>query len=258
MTIRVRTAVCVSAGALVLAVTGCDTKTVNKIASNASVIEDYANKLQAGQTAVYQARYANSDGSTVIVQQRPPESVFVSATGPWIFDGTTSYLCDNSTGTMTCTKTVYSGSADINAAFSASVLAAGGFLAAGTAIVLITRAALDPGAQVTRSDQTIAGQHSSCVAVTGLTASPGSDDPVSFTVCITDSGVLARYSGTDANGTTQGTELTAYTVTVDPTLFEPPPGAQIIDSTSPFPSGPPSTPASPVPGGPVPSPQPSG
>ncbi|HKD97580.1 MAG TPA: hypothetical protein VKB69_08240 [Micromonosporaceae bacterium] len=262
MTKRIRTVTYIVAGALVVATTvGCGfLSAAKKLASSASIISDFENKLQAGETAVYKATYSSSDGSTVTVQQQPPKSVYVSDTGPWIFDGTTSYLCDNSGGSMTCTKTVYTSSADINAAFSASTLAAGGFLAAGTAIVLITTAAFVPGAKVVQSTKTIAGQKSSCVDVTNIPEDQGSTDPVSFTICVTDTGVMAQYSGTDASGKTEGMVLKTYTSNVDPSLFEPPPGATIVDSANPFPSGAPSASPEPGPSAPslAPSPVPSG
>jgi hypothetical protein len=46
-------------------------------------------------------------------------------------------------------------------------------------------------------------------------------------VCMTDSGILARFQGSLTDGTNASIELTKYATTVDSSLLQVPAGAQI-------------------------------
>jgi hypothetical protein len=102
------------------------------------------------------------------------------------------------------------------------------------ALALILAAALVPGAKVTQSDKTIAGRSSKCASATNLeaTAQEGDTDvPKEFTVCVTDDGVLASFSGTSTAGEVKAIELTKYSASADAAAFAPPEGAKIVDVT---------------------------
>jgi hypothetical protein len=261
MSPRLRATTYITAGLVVIATTvGCGIlSTAKKIANNATVMASYSDKLQKGLSATYHAVYTDSsDGSQVTVQQQPPNQVYITKTGPWIFNGNTSYLCDNSNGSMVCQKTVYTSTSDANAALAGSNLSTGGFMVGELGVGLILAASVVPTAKLTQSTETIAGQKSSCVQVTNLeggNAAAGGTDLVSFKMCVTDSGVVASFNGTDSSGKTAGSTMRQYTTQIDQSLFQPPAGAQIVDSgtlpTAPS-SGPPSGPS-----GDNPSPSPS-
>ena len=78
----------------------------------------------------------------------------------------------------------------------------------------------------------IAGQNSTCAKVSNLAqAQQGNETSkvTDFTVCVTDSGVLARFAGTTTDGTKANIELTGYSGSVDDGLLQPPAGAKITD-----------------------------
>lgn len=266
MTPRIRVLTYLTAGALVIATgVGCGLlSTAKKIAGNASIMANYSSKIQNGLKATYKAEYKDSsDNSNVIVQQQPPKSVYVTKTGPWIFDGNTSYACDNSNGSMVCQKTVYTDTVAADAALAGSDIGTGGFMVGELGVALVVASALDPSAKLTQSSETIAGQKSDCVAVSNLqgTGDTGGSDLSAFKMCITGNGVVSEFSGTDTSGKVEGSQMTAYTTSIDASLFQPPPGAKIVDDstlpTSPTgePTGQPSSAPSGVPSG---DPSPSG
>lgn len=246
MTSRIRIITYVTAATLVVATTvGCGLlSAAKKLAGNVATISEFSQKIQNGLTLTYRADYKDSDGTTVTVQQQPPNSVFISKTGPLIFANNTTYLCDNSSGTMTCDKTVNTSSADAEATLAASSFAAGGFMAGEAGVLLLIAASVVPSAKVSKSTKKVAGQNSSCVNVTNLSdTQSGNTDFTAFSMCITDSGVVSEFSGTDSNGKVEGSTMTSYSTHIDPSLFEPPAGAVINDTsqlpgdtTSPSPS----------------------
>ncbi len=261
MTQRIRRVIYIAAtaAAVTATVAACGAASaVNSALGAAGAMSQYETKIQAGLTATYKATYADTDGTTTTVEQQPPNSAFISGTSSFLVDGTTSYSCDLSTPPGSCVKTTYDNSSDAAGALALSNFFSGGFMAAGMLLPFMELAALEQGVKVTQSTQTIAGQNSNCVQVTGV---PGggagaTDAPSSFTVCITDSGVVSKYASTDSDGKPDGMTLTSYSSTVDPSLFQPPAGATITDANNPFPSGIPSIPIPSFPG--LPSGIPSG
>lgn len=242
MTQRIRRVIYISTTALALTATvaACGAATaVNSALNAAGQMSQYEEKIQAGLTLTYKATYTDTDGTTTTVEQQPPNSAFVSGTNSYIVAGTTSYSCDLSTPPGTCLKTTYDNSSDAAGALMLSSFFAGGFMAPAMLLPFMELAALEPGVKVQQSNQTIAGQNSTCVQVSGVPGggTSATDAPSSFTVCVTDGGVISKYSGTDSDGKPEGMTLTSYSSTVDPSMFQPPAGATITDASNPFPSG---------------------
>ncbi len=239
MTPRIRTVTYVTAAALVIATTvGCGLiGAAKKVASNLSTISDFSDKLQNGLKLTYRAEYKDTDGKKITVEQQPPNSVFIDDTGPLIITADSIYACDNSSGTMTCTKTPVSGQDDATAALAASSFGTGGFMAGEAGVVLLLAASVVPQAKISKSSKKIAGQSSDCVQVDNLSDTRSGDTELkSFSMCITDQGVVSEFKGTDTSGKTAGTEMTSYSTSVDPSLFQPPAGAIINDTSNPLPA----------------------
>jgi hypothetical protein len=78
----------------------------------------------------------------------------------------------------------------------------------------------------------------SAAIAAGLTGNGFISAPI-FTICLTDQGILARFSGTATDGKKAKVELTKYSSEVDPSLFRPPAGATIKDTTEPTQPAPP-------------------
>lgn len=228
------------AAVLVSASAGCGAlSSAHTLVDRAGLLGSMAAKISHAQKATFQATYTvggsgGTDTATVTVVQQPPSSAFVTASNRIISTGGQTYVCETGRGTADCRRTATAGgSVDPSGALGVT-----GFVSGELALGVMSAAMLVPNAQVTRSSQTIAGQPTSCVTVSGLdqalagvlpsgsadTADTGLSD---FSVCITDGGVLARFSGGLTDGGHGDVLLTDYSATVDPALLEPPAGATI-------------------------------
>ncbi|OLB78343.1 MAG: hypothetical protein AUI14_13630 [Actinobacteria bacterium 13_2_20CM_2_71_6] len=229
---RLRTIAITAAAAVAVTVTmGCGIlSAAGNLANNISAIGDLADKINKSEQLTYQADYRLDDGSTVTVAQQPPDSADVSDKGRFISRGNVWYLCDKSTGSWVCERTSTEGATPGSAPLAAG-MAGNGFISAPMAVAVLTAAAIVPHAKVEQSSDTIAGQKSTCAKVSNLEQAQQNETEKlkDFTVCITESGVLARFSGTATAGTKAKVELTKYATTVDPALFQPPAGAKIND-----------------------------
>jgi len=90
-----------------------------------------------------------------------------------------------------------------------------------------------PEAKVTQTDKSIAGQKSLCAEVTNLEKAASKDEKDAlhdFSVCVTEDGVLASFSGSLQNGETAKVELVSYSAEADKAAFAPPKGAKIVET----------------------------
>jgi hypothetical protein len=232
---RVRTIGFAAAAAVALAASlGCGVlSAANNAVHNISAIGDLADKINNSGTATYQADYRLDDGSTVTVAQQPPNSADVGPKARFLATADAFYLCDQDSGAWTCEKTANAGTGDASAAVAAAGMTGNGFISAPMAVAVLTAAAIVPHAKVDMSTQNVAGQRSTCATVSNLEqAQRDQEQKISdFTVCVTDQGILARFSGTATDGKKAKVELTKYATAVDPGLFQPPAGATINDVT---------------------------
>jgi hypothetical protein len=230
------TRVLVTTLAVALAATafGCGLLSKAKnVAQTAAVLSDFADRLGKAQTLTYTAEYTVTGGDKVTLVQQPPNAAFIGKTGRFIFTKDFMYLCDTEDSVLTCQKSP-SNSDNVNSSDSAFVagIAGPGFVTPELALGLILAAALVPGATVTKSERTIAGEHSLCAKASGLeaAASPGDTEaPKDFEVCVTDAGVLSSFNGTITNGQHAAIELSSFSLTADPNAFIPPADAKIVD-----------------------------
>ncbi len=234
-------AVVTLATALAAGTFGCGLLSKAKdIADTAKVLSDFSDRLGKAATLTYTGEYKVTGGETgdpptVTLVHQPPNSAFISPTGRFIVTSDFLYFCSTEKTVMTCQKEPNSAStADTTDAGFIAGIAGPGFVTPELAIGLIAAAILVPGATVSQSSRTIAGQSSLCATASGLdkAASPGDKEaPRDFTVCVTDSGVLSSFSGTTVDGQQASIELTNYATTADPSAFAPPEGAKVVDVT---------------------------
>ncbi len=227
-------AVTAAAAVAVTATLGCGfLSAASNLAGNISTLSDFADKITKSETATFTATYKLQDGSTVTVAQKPPSSASIGQKGSYIATPDAFYLCNKDTGSWVCQKTPANGQDSTGDATAAGSVLGDGFISAPLAVAVLTAALVVPNAHVDKSTETIAGQHSTCAKVSNLAqAQQNESAKVSdFTVCITDAGVLARFSGTETDGTKASIDLTNYSGSVDDSLLQPPAGAQINDVT---------------------------
>jgi hypothetical protein len=205
------------------------------IAEAASVLGDFADRLGKAATLTYTAEYQVSGGEKVTLVQQPPSAAFIGTSGRFIFTPEFMYLCGEDKGKLSCQKSPnQTGNTSAGESGFVAGVAGPGFVTPELALGLVIAAAVVPGADVSKSEKTVAGQKSLCANVTGLdaAATPGDGDaPKDFSVCVTEVGILASFSGTSTSGETISVELTGYSETADPSAFAPPAGAEIVDVT---------------------------
>jgi len=206
------------------------------LVDTAQVLSDFADRLGKSANLTYTAEYRVTGGDSVKLVQHPPNSAFVGKSGSFIFTKDYMYVCGTEKRVTTCQRTVNNaqnvGGAD--AGVVAGVTGPG-FVTPEIALGLIAAAAFVPGAEVATSERTIGGEKSLCANATNLEAAstPGDKDaPKDFSVCVTETGILASFSGTTAGGEKAEIELVRYAATADPKALAPPDGAKIVDVTT--------------------------
>jgi hypothetical protein len=229
---------------LITAALGCGVLDQAKnLVDTAGVLGDFADRLGKASALTYTAEYKVSgqdekgkakEEPTVTLVQQPPNAAFVTDDGRFIFTPDFIYVCDTDKGKMTCHKSPNQAQ-DVTAADAGLITGVAGpfFVTPELALGLIAAAAFVPGADVAESEKTIAGQKSLCANVTNLekagsTANPG-DNLHDFSVCVTEDGVLASFSGSLKSGETASVELTSFSAEADKAAFAPPAGAKIVE-----------------------------
>lgn len=206
------------------------------LVDTAQVLSDFADRLGKAATLTYTAQYRVTDGDNVTLVQQPPNSAFVGKSGSFIFTKEYMYVCGEEKGVATCQRTP-NNAPDVGAADTGVVagVTGAGFVTPEIALGLIAAAAFVPGAKVSTSETTIAGEKSLCANATNLEAAASEGDkdaPKDFSVCVTETGILASFSGTTANGQKAEIELIRYSATADPKALAPPAKAKIVDVTA--------------------------
>jgi hypothetical protein len=205
------------------------------LADTAQVLSDFADRLGKAATLTYTAEYRVTDGGNVTLVQQPPNSAFVAKSGSFILTQEYMYVCGEEKGVSTCQRTPNNSQGGTPERGAVAGITGPGFVTPEIALGLIAAAAFVPGAKVETSERTIAGEKSLCANATNLEAAASSGDqdaPKDFSVCVTETGILASFSGTTAKGEKAEIELIRYAATADPKAFAPPDGAKIVDVTT--------------------------
>jgi len=222
--------------ALLVAVTvlGCGfISQAKNVIDTAAILGDFADRLGKSAQMTYTAKYQVTGGETVTLVQQPPNAAFLSEKGKFVFTAEHMIICGEESGKTACQRSP-NNSPDVDAASAGFVagITGPGFVTPELALGMVAAAALVPGAKVDSSSKQIAGENSLCAKVTGLdaAASPGDTDVLKdFTVCVTEIGILASFSGTLTTGEQGAIELTEYSTDVDTKAFEVPAGATVTD-----------------------------
>lgn len=209
------------------------------LVQSAKILGDFADRLGKSEQLTYTAEYqvTSGDKEKVTLVQQPPNVAYLGKDGSRvILTQEFLFLCSPENGQMSCQKSANQTGTTSSAADAGAIstVAGQGFVTPEIAIALVAAAALVPGAKVAESTKTIAGEKSLCADVTGLesAASPSDSEALqNFSVCVTESGVLASFNGALTSGEKGGVELIKFSDDVDPSAFEPPAGAEIVDLT---------------------------
>jgi len=235
---------CALALVLVGGALGCGfINSAKNFVDTAGVLSNFADRLGKAAALTFTAEYKVSgqdekgkakEEPTVKLVQQPPNAAFITDDGRFIFTSDFSYLCSTEKSTMTCQKSPNQ-SPDVSAADAGLIAGVAGpfFVTPEVALGLIAAAAFVPEAKVTQTDKTIAGQKSLCAEVTNLEKAASKEEKDAlhdFSVCVTEDGVLASFSGSLQNGETAKVELVSYSAEADKAAFAPPKGAKIVET----------------------------
>src|SRR6266511_511394 len=208
----------VMTGVLALVMTGCSAQVIDR----AALVNDLASRLDHASQLTYTADYQLRGGrsATIAQAQRPFRAAYSYPGGKVVItpDGTTD--CRTEAGTLTCTLrrlTALDGAGNQGADRS-------GIVPPALVVGLLTAAALDSNAVISQHDTTIAGEHATCVDVSGVDNAPAS----AFTACITAGGILGSFQGV-VDGVEVEISMTGLRDTVAENAFDPPAGAKIVD-----------------------------
>ncbi len=230
---RTRVLAIVTASVLAVASMGCGLlRSARNVTANAATLGELSDKLSKAEKLTFQAQYKLDDGSIVTVAQKPPNSASVSDKGRFIVTADAFYLCDKQDSGLVCQKSPrQSGDLSAGDAGLAASVAGAGFISGPMALVLLTAAVIIPTAKVSKSSATIAGQNSTCATVSNLESAQQDETTKlsDFTVCVTDNGVLSRFTGHDSDGKKAGVEMVNYSSTVDDGVLGVPADATVND-----------------------------
>jgi hypothetical protein len=200
-----------------------------QIVDAATTLAELSELLEGAAQLSYTTEYEGTGGVRVTLTQDPPNAAWRSGSQALIFTEEHLIICDDGQ----CQRSPQR-SSDVRAAEAGLIggMMGPGFVTPEMALGLVALATFVPGANVDSSERTMAGQKSHCAEVTGLDAadeSGASESLRDFTICVTDRGILARFSGVSTAGEEVSVELVSFTELVDPAAFEPPAGAAVTD-----------------------------
>jgi hypothetical protein len=221
MRLRAVAAVC-----SILALAGCSTIPDTQQVDRVRLLDSLATRLNNTSRLTYTANYQLSGGATATVAQaqNPLRLAYTYPDGKFMITQDKVADCRTVNRATTCTLTVPpSPDTDSTARLLADV-GIGGLLPPSSVARLLTAAAVSSNVVVRQHDTTIAGEHATCVDVTGVENAPAS----TVQVCVTTAGVLGSFVGT-VNSTRIEVSLTRFEETVPENAFDAPAGARIVD-----------------------------
>jgi hypothetical protein len=186
--------------------------------------------------ATYTAIFRTDQGDTITVVKQPPQAAFVGSSGRFIVATDHVYAC-TAQAAPTCRRARHSnGSFVITVGNDNLVTDAIGpdfFSADLSPFAIANLEYLSGNYTITQSDRTLAGLPSLCAAAV---RKPGTDTnlPTGWTLCVAASGLITSGRIPLPRGSNQGEsfatfELTTFTTTTDPSQFQLPTNATVVD-----------------------------
>jgi hypothetical protein len=240
---RTRTAarLVVVPAAIVLGAASLGCGIIQNVMDTANALSEFSDRLGKAAELTYTAEYAVADSDNVMLVQEPPNAALIAGKERAIFLPDSLIICES---TRECQRTPMPAGQGIHAADAGLIAGVAGpaFVTPELALGLVAAAALLPGTDVDTSEREFAGEDSLCADVTGVdeaqrgvnadeAADGAAAEPAlrSFSICVTEAGLLASFSGTTADGQEAAIELVRYEPTADAAAFKPPKGAEVVD-----------------------------
>jgi hypothetical protein len=211
------------AATIMVALAGCGSiGDAQQVIDRARLVNDLASRLDHASELTYTAEYQlpGGDHATIAQAQNPVRVAYTYSGGVY---ATTKEATIDCTGT-TCTLTdPPSPIADSQTGMQDRMIEHG-LVPPTTVVGLLTAASLSSNAVIQQHDTTIAGEHATCVSVSGVENS----EAAQFDACITATGVLGSFKGT-VNAKPMEVSLIRYVPSVAENAFDPPAGAKTVD-----------------------------
>jgi len=202
-----------------------------QVIDRSRLVNDLASRLDSASTQTYTADYQLADGqrASIAQAQKPVRASYAYPGGKYATTNLATVDCQagpRPSCTLTLPPTPNADS-DVESGLLPR-LRDHGVVPPTLVIGLLAAASLSPNAVVRQHDTTIAGEHASCVDVSGVANAAAS----TFDACITTSGVLGSFHGT-VDGRPMDVSLVRYATTVAPDAFDPLSGATVVDQRPP-------------------------
>jgi hypothetical protein len=193
-----------------------------QVIDRARLVNDLASRLDHASELTYTAEYQLPSGehATIAQAQEPARVAYMYPGGMY---ATTKEATVDCTG-LTCTLTAPPAPIANSQTGLQSRMIDHGLVPPTTVVGLLTAASLSSNAVIEQHDTTIAGEHSTCVGVSGVENSDASQ----FDACITAAGVLGSFKGA-VSGKSMEVALIRYVPSVAENAFDPPADATTID-----------------------------
>lgn len=241
--IRAAARLAVIPAAVVLGAASLGCGIIQNVVDTANTLGEFSDRLGKAAELTYTAEYKVADGPNVTLAQEPPNAALIAGKERMIFTTDSMTVCDANE----CQRAPLATEAGIGAADAGLIagVIGPGFVTPELALGLVAAAALVPGTDVDTSEREFAGQDALCADVTGVAdgvaqledgaadadeATP-TDAIQDFSVCVTDDGVLAAFTGTTSAGEKAALELVKFEDSVDEAAFAPPKGVEVVDVT---------------------------
>jgi outer membrane lipoprotein-sorting protein len=192
------------------------------------LVSELVAQLAGVSTLSYTATYqlAGGDEAQITQAQKPARVAYAFPGGRLIRTSTGTIRCKGQDSALICTETTPA-QADASAAGALTTPdagAAGPLTTPDTVLAMLNMAAADTGVVAKQHDTTIAGNHATCLDLTGVAGTATPD----FSVCVTAEGALGSFTAT-IKGKQADLALTAYSDKPDLSAFDLPPTAKLTD-----------------------------
>jgi hypothetical protein len=206
---------------------GCGTiGEAQQVIDRARLVNDLAARLDHASQLTYTAEYQLPGGAsaTIAQAQHPLRTAYTYPNGKLVVTPEATTDCRSEASATTCTLTPPESPSPDPAIALLDTVGSAGVVAPTLVVGLLTAAALDNNAVISQHDTTIAGEHATCVDVSGVDNAAASN----FTACITAEGLLGSFKGT-VQGVSVEISITRLSDIVGADAFDMPASAKTVD-----------------------------
>lgn len=216
-----------AAACTVAALAGCGSiGDAQQVIDRARLVNDLASRLDHASELTYTAEYQlpGGDHATIAQAQTPVRVAYTYPGGMYATTKEATIDCRPAGTALSCTLSAPPAPiADTETGLQDRMIEHG-LVPPTTVVGLLTAASLSSNAVIEQHDTTIAGEHATCVSVSGVENS----EAAQFDACITATGVLGSFKGAISGKQTE-VSLIRYVPSVAENAFDPPAGAKTVD-----------------------------